>query len=133
MIGAVNAYMRIKNLKRMILISLFAALFSIIFPIIIGLLTPFAQASEEPIKEADISAEISVVYTSPEAHGTEDGAVGINVLIADNIEETDMHSYLVGVYRGTDAFWLVRFDCEAEDYADERGSFLQYAVNVTVP
>lgn len=45
----------------------------------------------------------------------------------------DAHSYLVGVYRGTDAFWLVRFDCEAEDYADERGSFLQYAVNVTVP
>ncbi|MBR7082359.1 MAG: stage II sporulation protein D [Oscillospiraceae bacterium] len=80
----------------MIFISLTAALFSVVFPIVLGILTPAERPKEEP-SPVEITPEISVVYTSPEAQGTEDGEVEVVVFIDGKAQKTDMHSYLVGV------------------------------------
>ena len=78
----------------MIFILIFISIFSLLFPVIIGLLTPFERTNEEPEK---IAPEISVVYTSPDARGTEDGTVEVAVFINGKNVITDMHSYLVSV------------------------------------
>ena len=78
----------------MVLVFIFISVFSIAFPIIIGLFTPLEKSDEQPEK---LPPEISVVYTSSEAPGTEDGAVEVRVFVDGKNETTDMHSYLVSV------------------------------------
>ncbi len=48
-------------------------------------------------------------------------------------EDGDSHTDLAAFYLGTDAFWLVRCDCETEDYPEQQAAFLEYAASVTAP
>ena len=81
-------------MKRVILIALATSLFSAVFSIIIGLLTPFERQAEEAV---EVAPEISVIYTSSDAGVTEDGTVEVSIFIDGKTERTDLHSYIVGV------------------------------------
>lgn len=81
-------------MKRTILISLAAGLFSIIFPIIIGLLSPLDFHEED---EPDIPPDISIVHTSPNFEAGSDGEIFVTLYHGEETLSTDMHSYLTGV------------------------------------
>lgn len=81
-------------MKRMILISLIAGLFSIIFPIVIGLLTPFDYVPE---KAADATPEITVIHTSEDEEYGKDGEVSVSLLHDGQVLKLNMHTYLTGV------------------------------------
>ena len=81
-------------MKRTILISLAAGLFSIIFPIIIGLLSPLDFHEED---EPDIPPDISIVHTSPNFEAGSDGEISVTLYHGEETLSTDMHSYLTGV------------------------------------
>ncbi len=48
-------------------------------------------------------------------------------------DDGDAHTDLAAFYGGTDAFWLVRYDCETDDYPEQQAEFLESAASVTVP
>ena len=48
-------------------------------------------------------------------------------------DDGDSHTDLAAFYVGTDAFWLVRYDCETDDYPEEHVEYLESAASVTVP
>lgn len=61
---------------------------------------------------------------------TEDGLTFFE-FSRENADNGITYSYFAVVYKSSDAFWLVQFSTPQEEYADWRGSFVDWAKTVT--
>ncbi|MBE6639782.1 MAG: hypothetical protein E7616_10140 [Ruminococcaceae bacterium] len=84
----------------------------------------------DTVKQYGELVRIANADSEPGALIEEDGLLYFEYT-AEGEEEGLIHGYMTFLFKGPDAFWIVQFCCEEDDFADRKADFKKSAKTVT--